>query len=298
MSPPSLAVTAGMSVVLLVLGLGRLLTADRPRSMRRAPRHAERPAGPVARTRWGRALARRLESGGSPLGAGAFASVVVMLAAVAALASVVVAGMPLLAPASGGLVLVAAVAVVRAGDARRLTRITDQLPQVAQALAASLSAGLSLRQALTRVARDAPEPIAGELRLVVDELRLGARLETALECLAARVPARDLRVMVTAIDVQRRTGGNLARALGALAERLDERGRLARELRGATAQARLTAWLVAALPVGAGAMAEVAAPGTLRGALGQPPGSWLCLVAVAMYGAGVMWVRRIGSVEP
>jgi tight adherence protein B len=104
--------------------------------------------------------------------------------------------------------------------------------------------------------------------------------------------------MVTAILVQLKTGGNLARALASLSERLDERGRLARELRGATAQARMTAWLVAALPLGAGAMAEIAAPGTLAHALGEGPGPMLLAVSAGLYGLGVLWIRRIGRVEP
>jgi tight adherence protein B len=205
--------------------------------------------------------------------------------------------MPLVAPAAAGCVVIAAISVVRAGDSRRLARVDNQLPQVAHALAAGLGAGLSLRQALSRVARDAPDPVAAELRAAVDEMALGARVETALGGLAERLPSRDVRVMVTAILVQRRTGGNLARALAVLADRLDERARLGRELRGATVQARLTAWMVAALPVGAAAMAEVASPGTLRRVLGEPPGSVLAIVSVALYAAGVVWVRRIGRVE-
>jgi tight adherence protein B len=119
-----------------------------------------------------------------------------------------------------------------------------------------------------------------------------------LEGAATRLPARDLRIMVTAILVQRRTGGNLARALAGLADRLEERGRLARELRGATAQARMTAWLVAALPVGGGVMAEIASPGTLARVLGEQPGPVLLAVSGALYAVGVVLIRRIGRVEP
>lgn len=295
MSPPPLAVTAGASAVLLVLGLRGLLAA---RSARPALGARRPPADPLLRHPWGRALASRLQRGGIRWGPGPFAAAVGVAAVVAAAAVSGPLGMPAIAPAGAGLVLAGAVAVVRGGDGRRLARICDQLPRAAQELAAALAAGLSLRQALARAARDAPEPIAGELRAVADELRLGARLEAALEGLAERVPARDVRVLVTAVLVQRRTGGDLARALAALADRLEERGRLARELRGATAQARLTAWLVAGLPVAAGLMAEVAAPGTVRGALGRPPGPLLLLVSAAMYAAGVAWVRRIGRVEP
>ncbi len=195
-------------------------------------------------------------------------------------------------------VVAAAASVVRSADRRHLARVEAQLPGVAQQLAAALQAGLSLRQALARAARDAPEPCRQELARAVDELALGSRLEAALEGLAARVPVHDLRIMVTAILVQRRTGGNLARALSGLAVRLEERGQLARELRGATAQARMTAWLVAALPLGAAVMAEVAAPGTLARVLGEGPGLPLLAASLTLYGAGVLWIRRIGRVEP
>ena len=130
------------------------------------------------------------------------------------------------------------------------------------------------------------------------ELELGSRLEAALEGLAERVPAHDLRIMVTAILVQRRTGGNLARALGALSDRLEERARLARELRGATAQARMTAWLVAALPLGGAVMTEIAAPGTLARTLGQGIGSRPPGASAGLYALGVLGIRRIGRVEP
>lgn len=296
MSPPSLALTAGISAALLVVGIARLLATHERRPVSRR-RQGDRAPGPIARHPRGRALGERLRRGGIPLGPGAFVAAVAVTAVAVAAACVLVAGVPLVAPAAAGCVGIGAISLVRAGDARRLARIEAQLPQVAHALAASLAAGLSLRQALARVARDAPEPVAAELRVAVDELALGARVETALAALTDRLPSRDARVMVTAILVQRRTGGNLARALAVLADRLDERARLDRELRGATAQARLTAWLVAALPIGAGLMAEVAAPGTLRRVLGESPGGALAAVSVALYAAGVVWVRRIGRVE-
>ena len=131
-----------------------------------------------------------------------------------------------------------------------------------------------------------------------DELALGGRLETALEGSPARVPAHDLRIMVTAILVQRRTGGNLARALAGLADRLEERGQLARELRGVTAQARMTAWLVAALPLAGGAhgrdrRARDARPRARAGARAVPARR-LARRSTARRAV----IRRIGRVEP
>jgi tight adherence protein B len=292
-----LVVASGISAALLVAGLGRMALRSRP---------PVRPAGVPTRPRppmlaghpAGRDLEARLRRAGMPLGADAFALVVVIAGAAAALGGWWLAGSALVVPAGPGLAAVLAMAVVRSAEARRPARMAAELPAVVWGLASSLSAGLSLRQALVRAARDAPAPLDEELRAVVAELDLGARIEAALEDLSARVPARDLRVMVTAILVQRQTGGDLAGALASLAGRLEERAQLARELRGATAQARLTAWMVAALPAGAAIMAEVAAPGTVRGALEEPPGPLLLIVAGGMYAAGVVWVRRIGRVDP
>jgi tight adherence protein B len=195
-------------------------------------------------------------------------------------------------------VLAGARTLLASADRRYVLRVAGQLPVVAQQLASGLGAGLSLRQSLARAARDAPEPAAAELRRLVAELELGARVEEALGALLERLPDPDLRIMVTAIVVQRRTGGNLARALGELAERLEERIRLARELRGATAQARMTGWIVAGLPLVGGVMAELAAPGLLARTLGRGPGLALLAAAAALILVGTLWIRRIGRVEP
>lgn len=294
---PLVPAAAGVSAVLFVLGCMRLVRTAPSQATPAAARLPSRARRTGSRHPAMAALSVRLVRGGIPLAPGRFVALVVAVAVVAALAPVVVLGMPWLAPAGAGVTVLAAAALVRSCDRRHVDRVAGQLPQVSHQLAAALAAGLSLRQALARAARDAPQPVAGELAGVVDELALGARIDASLEGLARRVPARDMRVLVTAILVQRRTGGNLARALAVLADRLEERSRMERELRGATAQARMTAWLVAALPLGAGVMAEVAAPGTLARTFGQPPGPALLAVSTALYAVGVVWVRRIGRVE-
>lgn len=285
------AVAAAASAVLLVAGVGRLTVNGA------APRRARRP-GPLARTTRGAALGARLARAGVPLTPDRFALLVTVAAGAAAALGAIVVRTPLAAAAGAAVALGAATALLRSADRRHLARVEAQLPGVAQQLAAGLGAGLSLRQALARAARDAPEPARDELAQVARELDLGGRVETALQAASERLPARDLRILVTAILVQRRTGGNLARALAAIAERLEERGRLARELRGATAQARMTAWLVAALPLGGGAVAELASPGTLERVLTRGAGPALVGVSACLYGLGVLLIRRIGRVEP
>lgn len=295
MSALAPAALAAFSAALAVLGAGRIVRARR--ELTRPRRSGLRPAGPIGRRPLGRRLAATLERGGISMGADAFVGATVACALAAAALSVAVVRAPMAGALAAAAVTAAAAALVRSADRRRLARVEAQLPGVAQQLAAALSAGLSLRQALTRAARDAPEPVRSELATAVGELEVGTRLEAALEALAARVPVHDLGIMVTAILVQRRTGGNLARALATLSGRLEERAQLARELRGATAQARMTAWLVAVLPVGGGLMAEIAAPGTLARTLGQGPGPAILTAAGLLYAAGVVAIRRIGRVE-
>ncbi|MGD9696829.1 MAG: type II secretion system F family protein [Thermoleophilia bacterium] len=297
MSGPVAVIVAGLSAALMVAGVGRVAAERSGAAVAAARGRTARPA-PVARTAWGARLGGRLARAGLPIGPDAFVAATAAAALIAGVGVQTVLGLPLATVAAVAAVGAGAAAVVRSADARHLARMTDQLPGVTQQLAAGLQAGLSLRQALARAARDAPSPVRVELGRVVAELELGTRVDDALAALVRRVPAHDLRVIVTAILVQRRTGGNLARALSALSVRLDERTQLARELRGATAQARMTAWLVAVLPLGGGAMAEVASPGTLQRTLGQGVGPLLLGAAAVLYGAGVLWIRRIGRVEP
>ena len=283
----------GASATLVVLGLRRV-AGSRP-----APRRGgARQPGPVARRPAGARLGLRLARAGIALGPDAAVAICAGAALASAAAGYAVLRTPIAAALGAAAAIGAVAALLATADRRHLDRLESQLPGVAQQLSAALAAGLSLRQALARAARDAPEPVGAELARCVAELELGGRLDAVLESLAERVPARELRIMTTAILVQRRTGGNLALALGRLSDRLEERAQLARELRGATAQARMTAWLVAGLPLAGGALTEVASPGTLARDLGQGPGPFLLAASMTLYAVGVLLIRRIGRVDP
>jgi tight adherence protein B len=250
----------------------------------------------VRRLPGGPAMAARIERGGLPLGPDAVVFASVGLGVGAALVLLVVLRMPVLAP----LGLVAGVVALRvalaAADRQYMRRVGDAMPGVAQMLAGAVAAGLSLRQALIRAARDTPDPLGHELRWASAEMELGARVDQALAGLAARLPDPDLGLLVTAILVQRRTGGDLARALRDMSGRLEERARLARELRGATAQARATAWMVAALPVMGAALAEAAAPGLIARTAASPIGIAVLVVSVGLQALGIVIIRRIAMV--
>ena len=269
------------------------VTGVRRIDLRRSMAGISAGPGPLARTGHGAALGASLVRAGVRLGPDAFIALTLLAACVVGGTAWAVVRAPVIAVIAAASVVAAAWALVASADRRYLDRFSSQLPIVAQQLASAIGAGLSLRQAITRTAIDAPEPSASELRRLAADLEFGARIEVALEGAAARLPDPGLRIMVIAILVQRVVGGDLAGALADLSAGLEERAALEREARSATAQARMSAWLVAGLPLAGGVLVEIAAPGTLGRTLGHGPGLALLLVATALQVVGVALIRRI-----
>ncbi len=279
------AVVASASAVSAVMGVRRLGRVN-------APRRLVARTG-LRRTRRGRELAAALGRAGVALGPEAFLACTALAAAAGGLATWLLLRTTLVAVVTACAVGATGWSLVSSADRRYLQRFATQLPIVAQQLASGIGAGLSLRQAIARAATDAPEPAGTELRKLSADLDLGARIEDALEATMARLPDPGLRTMVIAVLVQRVVGGNLSQALADLSRRLDERAVLEREARSATTQARMSAWLVAGLPLAGGVLVEIAAPGTLARTLGQGPGLALVIVATALQIVGVLMIRRI-----
>lgn len=130
----------------------------------------------------------------------------------------------------------------------RLHQFESQLPDMINLTVNSLRAGYSVMQALEAVSKEMPAPISVEIRRVVQEMQLGVLLETALESLLRRVASTDLKLMVTAMNVQREVGGNLAEILDTISFTIRERIRIKGEIRVLTSQQRFTGYLVAAIP--------------------------------------------------
>jgi tight adherence protein B len=239
----------------------------------------------------------RLDRAGAGIGPDAFVACIAGVGVVSALLLFVALRRPVVLLVGPVVALVAWRVALGLLDRTHMRRVADAMPGVALMLGSAVAAGLSLRQAIVRAARDTPDPLGVHLRAVSTELDLGARIDDALSGLHERLPDADLGLLVTAILVQRRTGGDLARALRDMSSRLEERRRLAREVRGATAQARATAWMVAALPLLGAALAESASPGLIARSLGHGVGLAILIVSVALQAAGVLIIRRIAAVD-
>jgi tight adherence protein B len=132
-----------------------------------------------------------------------------------------------------------------------------------------------------------------ELGRVAAELELGASTDSALDALRARAACRSVDLLVAAIRLQRRSGGNLAALLRDVARSLEDRERLVAEARAETAQARFTAAIVIAMPVGLLGLGELAEPGLLARVTDAPAGVWLLGCAFLLQVAGALIVRRL-----
>jgi len=133
--------------------------------------------------------------------------------------------------------------------ARRLTRFNEQLPDMLNLMVNGLRAGYSTLQAMEAVSKELPSPISDEFRRVVQEMQLGVPMEGAFANLVRRIPSTDLDFVITAMNVQREVGGNLAEILDVISFTIRERVRIKGEIRVITSQVRVSGTILALIPI-------------------------------------------------
>ena len=134
----------------------------------------------------------------------------------------------------------------------RFGKFEQYLPEALDLMVSAIRAGHSFGSAMGLVSRECPEPIRREFRQCFDEQNFGLDIRTALSNLAVRVPTHDVRIIVTAVLIQKESGGNLTEILDKVAHLIRERFRLQRQIRVHTAQGRMTGWILSILPVALG----------------------------------------------
>jgi tight adherence protein B len=176
---------------------------------------------------------------------------------------------------------------------RRLRAFEKALPHAIDMMARALRAGHSTAAAIEIMAQGAPEPACSEFSEVFRQQNFGLPLRDALMQLIDRVPSADLRVLVTAIVVQRETGGNLVEVLDRTTNVIRERQRLQGEIRVQTAQGRLTGWILTLLPVVVMGLINVMDPGYSKPLLNDPFGHKLLLLCAGLIAMGALVINRI-----
>jgi tight adherence protein B len=132
---------------------------------------------------------------------------------------------------------------------KRLVRFNNQLADMLNLMVNGLRAGYSTMQAMESVSKELPPPISEEFRRVVQEMQLGVNMEQALDNLLRRIPSLDLDLVITAMNVQREVGGNLAEILSTISHTIRERVRVKGEIRVLTAQQVYSGRLLALMPI-------------------------------------------------
>lgn len=176
---------------------------------------------------------------------------------------------------------------------RRIRSFDKALPQAIDMMARALRAGHSTSGSIEIITQGAPEPAASEFNEVFRQQNFGLPLRDALMQLLDRVPSQDLRVMVTAIIVQRETGGNLVEILDRTVFVIRERQRIQGEIRTQTAQGRMTGWILAALPVGMMVLINMVNPGYSNILFHTPTGHMLLYIGAGLLTLGTVVINRI-----
>ena len=187
--------------------------------------------------------------------------------------------------------------LLRSALGKRADHLREQLPDVLTIMASSLRAGHSFMQALDTVAKEIAQPAATEFQRVVAEIRLGRPAEDALEALAERVGSADFMWAVLAVNIQREVGGNLAEILDNVADTLRERATLRRQIKVLTAEGRLSAWVLALLPVGIALYMTAANPHYIGLLVTTTIGRVMLAGGLLLMGVGIYWMRRIVEID-
>ncbi len=180
---------------------------------------------------------------------------------------------------------------------KRLKAFLEHLPDALELMARALQAGHAFAESLHMVSTEMPEPIATEFRKTYEEQNLGLSLKLALENLSERVPLLDLRFCITAILIQRETGGNLAEILEKVSHTIRERFRILEDLNTLTTSSRMSAWILCGLPVFVALAVTVMNPDYMSVLWRDPRGHNLLYAAGFMQLTGMFIIRKILKIK-
>lgn len=179
----------------------------------------------------------------------------------------------------------------------RLHQFLTQLPEGLDLMSRALSAGHAFTESMHMVSTEMPEPLAGEFAATYEAQKLGLSYKIAMKHLTMRVPLLELRLCVTAILIQRETGGNLAEILDRVAITIRERFKILEDLNTLTTASRLSAWLLCALPIIMLGIITVINPDYLDPLWRDPRGHRLLWIAAGMQVMGMLVVRKIMQIK-
>jgi tight adherence protein B len=187
--------------------------------------------------------------------------------------------------------------VVRFKATKRLRTFEEQFPEAIDLIARALRAGHAFTTGLAIVAEEAPQPAAGEFRLLYDQQNFGMPFGDALKAFAERVPLLDARFFVTAVLTQRESGGNLSEILTNLAGVIRERFKVKRQVRVISAHGRITGWVLSGLPPSLAVAFLITSPNHIMTLVNDPMGVRMIFGALFLQIVGTLIIRRLVNIE-
>ena len=180
---------------------------------------------------------------------------------------------------------------------KRLRTFNSQLPDTLDLLSRSLSVGHAFSESLHQVASEMPDPIAAEFRLTFEEQKLGLSIKMALDRLTERVPLLDLRLCVTAMHIQRETGGNLAEILEKVSQTIRERYKIMEDFRTMTTASRLSGYILCALPFALVFVLTIFNPEYMSVLISDQRGHYVIGFALVWQMFGMLLIRKFLSIK-
>ncbi len=198
---------------------------------------------------------------------------------------------------AGFMGFIAPVIFLKIKKQQKVTRFNGQIGDALILISNSLKAGYGFMQAMDMVAREMNPPIQMEFARVIQEINLGITTEEALLRLTERVESQDLDLVVTAMLIQRQTGGNLSEILDNISHTIRERIRIKGEIKSLTAQGRLSGFIIGGLPVAIGLFLLVINPKYIMQLFTDPRGKFLIIYAVVAEVIAILIIKKIIAIK-
>jgi tight adherence protein B len=246
---------------------------------------------------WMERLALFIEQSGRTILAHRLVGLAIILAIVAFLVTLVIGGGPAIALLPALLAGAVPFFVIYRERKLRLARFEEQLPDAMDIMQRALRAGHPFSTCLSLVAEEMQPPIAREFELTFADVNYGNDLRQALLGMMLRVPSSNLMAVVTAVLIQKETGGNLAEIFERIAQVIRSRFRFGRRVRTLSAEGRLSGWVLALVPLALFGTLWVLIPEYLPPLLHDPLGRKMIFFACVMMVVGIIWMRKIIRIE-
>lgn len=197
----------------------------------------------------------------------------------------------------GAIVAAAPILKINIERAKRLNRFEEQLPEAVEVMVRALKAGHPFTDTLRLVAEEMDQPIAKEFGMVHTDVNHGLDMKSAFMNLLERVPNMTLMGLVTAVVVQKETGGNLAETLQNISKIIRGRFRFQRRVRSLTAEGRMSAWVLSMIPFVLFIGLMITTPDYLPILIEEPLGRKIVAVSFTLLLIGIFWLRKIIRVD-